>query len=122
MSEMLSWPIQQLARARLEDGDKLSDAEKAAIDELMPGEAWKLYDPTISDPVKFEFDTQAFRTDMKKYTGIWLSVGQKCAGNVSGCGRRADISVFLSVPGISRFGLLCADGHVRGLRRKLVRF
>ena len=80
MSEMLSWPIQQLARARLEDGDKLSDAEKAAIDELMPGEAWKLYDPTISDPVKFEFDTQAFRTDMKKYTGIWLSVGQKCAG------------------------------------------
>lgn len=80
MSEMLSWPIQQLARARLEDGDKLSDAEKAAIDELMPGEAWKLYDPTISDPVKFEFDTQAFRADMKKYIGIWLSVGQKCAG------------------------------------------
>lgn len=46
----------------------------------MPGEAWKLYDPTISDPVKFEFDTQAFRADMKKYTGIWLSVGKKCAG------------------------------------------
>ena len=80
MSEMLSWPIQQLARARLYDGDELSDAEKEAIDELMPGEAWRRYDPTISDPVKFEFDTQAFRADAKKYIGVWLSVGKKCAG------------------------------------------
>ena len=80
MSEMLSWPIQQLARARLYDGDELSDAEKEAIDELMPGEAWACYDPTISDPVKFEFDTQAFRADAKKYIGVWLSVGKKCAG------------------------------------------
>ena len=80
MSEMLSWPIQQLARARLEDGDKLSDEEKAAIDEIMPDETWRLYDPTVSDPVKFEFDTQTFRADMKKYIGVWLSVGQKCAG------------------------------------------
>ena len=80
MSEMLSWPIQQLARARLYDGDKLNDEEKAAIDELMPGEAWRLYDPTVSDPVKFEFDTQAFRSNPKKYIGVWLSVGKKCAG------------------------------------------
>lgn len=36
MSEMLSWPIQQLARARLYDEDRLTDAEKEAIDELMP--------------------------------------------------------------------------------------
>ena len=28
MSEMLSWPIQQLARARLCDEDRLTDAEK----------------------------------------------------------------------------------------------
>ena len=80
LSEMLSWPIQQLARARLYDGGKLDDEEKAAIDELMPGEAWRLYDPTVSDPVKFEFDTQAFRADTKKYIDVWLSVGKKCAG------------------------------------------
>ena len=80
MSEMLSWPIQQLARARLYDEERLTDAEKEAIDELMPGEAWACYDPTISDPVKFEFDTQAFRADVKKYVGVWLSVGKKCAG------------------------------------------
>ncbi|MFR2020542.1 MAG: DUF6020 family protein, partial [Christensenellales bacterium] len=80
MSEMLSWPIQQLARARLYDEERLTDAEKEAIDELMPGEAWACYDPTISDPVKFEFDTQVFRADAKKYVGVWLSVGKKCAG------------------------------------------
>ena len=80
MSEMLSWPIQQLARARLYDEERLTDAEKEAINELMPGEAWACYDPTISDPVKFEFDTQAFRADVKKYVGVWLSVGKKCAG------------------------------------------
>ena len=80
MSEMLSWPIQQLARARLYDEERLTDAEKETIDELMPGEAWACYDPTISDPVKFEFDTQAFRADVKKYVGVWLSVGKKCAG------------------------------------------
>ena len=60
--------------------ERLTDAEKEAIDELMPGEAWACYDPTISDPVKFEFDTQAFRADVKKYVGVWLSVGKKCAG------------------------------------------
>ena len=80
VSEMLSWPIQQLARARLCDGDKLSDAEKEAIDELLPDEVWKAYDPTISDPVKFEFNTQAFRENPKKYIDVWLSVGKKCAG------------------------------------------
>ena len=31
MSEMLSWPIQQLARARLYDEERLTDAEKEAI-------------------------------------------------------------------------------------------
>ena len=78
MSEMLSIPIQQLARARLMESEKLSGEEKTAIDELMPDEAWRLYDPTISDPVKFEFDTEKFRADSGKYIGVWLSVGKKC--------------------------------------------
>lgn len=78
LCEMLSWPIQQLARARNLHGELLSDEEKRAIDALMPGESWRLYDPTISDPVKFEFDTQAFLADKGRYAGIYLSVGAKC--------------------------------------------
>ena len=78
LAEMLSWPIQQLARARLHDEAALSGEEKAAIDALMPGEAWRKYDPTVSDPVKFEFDTEEFLRDPAYYAGIWLSVGKKC--------------------------------------------
>ena len=76
--EMLSWPIQQLARARNLHGDDLTDGERAAIDELMPGESWALYDPTISDPVKFEFDTQALLRDVGRYARVYVSVGAKC--------------------------------------------
>ena len=78
LCEMLSWPIQQLARARNLHGDRLTLEEKQAIDELMPGESWRLYDPTISDPVKFEFDTQAFLGDPGKYARAYLSVAEKC--------------------------------------------
>ena len=78
LCEMLSWPIQQLARARNLHGDDLTDGERAAIDELMPGESWALYDPTISDPVKFEFDTQALMRDVGRYARVYVSVGAKC--------------------------------------------
>ena len=78
LCEMLSWPIQQMARARNLHGDRLTQAEKTAIDELMPDESWKLYDPTISDPVKFEFDTDAFLSDAEKYVKTYLSVAKKC--------------------------------------------
>lgn len=78
LCEMLSWPIQQLARARNLEGDRLTPQEKQAIDELMPGESWRLYDPTISDPVKFDFDTQRFLSDPGGYARAYLSVGGKC--------------------------------------------
>lgn len=78
LCEMLSWPIQQLARARNLYGDRLEEEEKQAIDELIPEESWRLYDPTISDPVKFEFDTQRFLSDPLRYARVYLSVGVKC--------------------------------------------
>lgn len=80
LCEMLSWPIQQLARARNLHADVLTEQEKQAMDEIMPGDSWKLYDPTISDPVKFEFDTQRLLDDPGKYVGLYLSVGAKCPG------------------------------------------
>ena len=78
LCEMLSWPIQQLARARNLHGDRMTEEEKLAIDTLMPGESWRLYDPTISDPVKFEFDTEAFLSDPGKYAKAYLSIAGKC--------------------------------------------
>ena len=78
LCEMLSWPIQQLARARNLHGDRLTGEEKQAIDEIMPGGSWQLYDPTISDPVKFEFDTQRLLSDPGKYARAYLSIAKKC--------------------------------------------
>ena len=78
LCEMLSWPIQQLARVRNLHGDRLSGDEKAAIDELMPGGSWALYDPTISDPVKFEFNTAQLLSDPVRYAKVYLSVAAKC--------------------------------------------
>lgn len=78
LCEMLSWPIQQLARARNLHGDSLTDEERAAVDALMPNESWRLYDPTISDPVKFEFDTQELLRDPAYYAKIYVGIGKKC--------------------------------------------
>ena len=55
-----------------------TEEEKQAIDELMPGDSWRLYDPTISDPVKFEFDTEKLLSDPGKYAKAYLSIGGKC--------------------------------------------
>ena len=79
LCEMLSWPIQQLARVRNLHGDLLSEEEKAAIDELMPNGSWQLYDPTISDPVKFEFDTKQLLNDPGRYVKAYLSIAAKCS-------------------------------------------
>ena len=78
LSEMLSIPIQQLARARNLADERLTEEELSAIDALMPQESWRLYDPTISDPVKFAFDTAEFRRDAGGYIRVYLSVGKKC--------------------------------------------
>lgn len=78
LCEMLSWPIQQLARARATQGDRLDEEEKRVVDMLMPGEAWRLYDPMISDPVKFEFDTGALLEDPARCARVYLSIGKKC--------------------------------------------
>lgn len=78
MSEMLSWPIQQMARARNLHGDLLSGEEKQAVNELMPNASWSKYLPTISDPVKFDFDTQRLKEDPAKYGRAYLSMAKKC--------------------------------------------
>lgn len=51
--EMLSVPFQQTARIVGEHGDDVSEAERAAIDAVLPyDQLAELYDPDLSDPVK----------------------------------------------------------------------
>ena len=80
MREMLSWPVQQLARVSCMERDVLTDEEKKLIDDLMPEMVWKKYDPTVSDPVKFGFHTEKLKEDPVKYAGLCLSVLVKAPG------------------------------------------
>ena len=77
LREMLSVPIQQLARSRRVSGKELTEEERQAIDELFPDKGWKNYMPGIADPTKFAFDTERFLSDPGKYVGIWLSIGRR---------------------------------------------
>ena len=68
--EMLSVPIQQLARCMIyhggvgvmpEDSNTMEEKDKALINEFLLGESYKLYEPGISDPVKRHTNTYVVR-------------------------------------------------------------
>jgi hypothetical protein len=50
--EVLTVPIQQLARCFVYEGDTFSPADRDAMDALMPEKDWMLYTPKVSDGVK----------------------------------------------------------------------
>lgn len=61
--EMLSIPIQQMARIA-KFGQNISEEEKNQIDFYIPFEKAKmLYNPTLSDPVKFEFKEENYNSN-----------------------------------------------------------
>ncbi|MCR4706500.1 MAG: DUF6020 family protein [Clostridiales bacterium] len=78
LRETLSWPIQQLARISVREREKLTEEEKGLIDGILPQMAWKNYDPTVSDPVKFEFRTEKFKEDPGKYAKLCLGLLARC--------------------------------------------
>ncbi|MDO4284873.1 MAG: DUF6020 family protein [Eubacteriales bacterium] len=75
--EILTVPIQQLARTFVYNGEDFSAADREAMLELMPEEDWKRYTPKLSDPVKVHFNNAAFEEDPGKYLSLWLRMGVK---------------------------------------------
>ena len=55
--EMLSIPIQQMGRVAYYHSEELSEEEMLEINGFMLGEAWKNYEPAISDPIKRHVNT-----------------------------------------------------------------
>jgi len=80
--EALSVPLQQIARTVTLHGDDLTPEEITRLSqffavEKLPG----LYDPHISDPVKWSgFKPSAFHDDTGGFWAIWLSLGCKYPG------------------------------------------
>lgn len=71
--EMLSIPFQQTARYVTKYENEITEKEKEAIDKILVYNTLKeRYDPTISDPVKSEFNKYATKEDLKDYFGVWI--------------------------------------------------
>lgn len=75
--ELLTVPIQQLARTYQYAPDVFSGEELKSLYEILDEETLSLYTPRLSDPVKYRFDNEAFARDKGKYAKLWLRVGMK---------------------------------------------
>lgn len=88
--EMLSLPIQQLARTMLyhggvgvlpEDDNTMDEADKALINDFILNEGYKDYDPRISDPVKRNTNTYVVRYRAKDFLTTYLGLFVKYPGD-----------------------------------------
>lgn len=75
--ELLTVPIQQMARTYHYAPEVFSGEDREILYEVLDEEALSLYTPRLSDPVKYRFDNEAFARDKGKYAKLWLRVGMK---------------------------------------------
>lgn len=75
--ELLTVPIQQLARTYHYVPAALSGENREILYEILDEEALSLYTPRLSDPVKYRFNNEAFAKDKGRYASLWLRVGMK---------------------------------------------
>lgn len=75
--ELLTVPIQQIARTYHYVPAAFSEEDREILYEVLDEEALSLYTPRLSDPVKYRFDNEAFAKDKGRYASLWLRVGMK---------------------------------------------
>ena len=75
--EILTVPIQQLARTYKFNREAFAQEDIDTLHEILPEEALVLYNPKLSDPVKVRFQNEVFAADKSKYAGLWLRIGLK---------------------------------------------
>ena len=75
--ELLTVPIQQLARTYKYAPAAFSPEDEEILREILSEETLHLYTPRLSDPVKYGFDNENFAKDKVRYAGLWLRVGMK---------------------------------------------
>lgn len=79
--EMLSIPIQQMARIVTYKSDELTDEEKEIISQYIPIETTaQLYDPTISDPIKNQFNDGTFLQDKLNLIKLYIKLALRFPG------------------------------------------
>ncbi len=75
MREMLSVPMQQLARVYHEAPDTLDGEERAYLEELIDVQALNSYVRVNADPVKSGFRTEVLKEDPGRFLKVWAAVG-----------------------------------------------
>ena len=70
--EMLTVPIQQIARCYNANPGMYSVEEKEKLFTYIPEEAIKRYTPNLSDPVKVSFDSDVYRNDPMGFWKLWM--------------------------------------------------
>ena len=73
--EIMTVPIQQLARVYHYAPETFSEEEKVILYEILPKEELHLYTPRISDLLKSKFNNEAFRKEPEKYLSLWVKIG-----------------------------------------------
>ncbi len=75
--EMLTVPIQQLARTWSVYSDEMSPEELETLYEILPETTLTHYTPELSDPVKIGFDNAAYEQDPGRYRRLWFDLFKK---------------------------------------------
>lgn len=75
--EILTVPIQQLARTYKFNKEVFEEEDIAILHEVLSEEALALYNPKLSDPVKYHFQNSAYVKDKSRYALLWLRIGLK---------------------------------------------
>lgn len=76
--EMLSWPLQQIARARVYTGERFSEREKELFDALIRDEHYVHYESYCSDRVKNWMEMEVLENNLEEYVSLYVSIGKKC--------------------------------------------
>ena len=76
-SEGFSIPLQQIARTVAYDPDSISEEQYQVIKDYFSGrDIGELYSPNLSNPVKYNFDEEAFARDPKPVLKLWADLGK----------------------------------------------
>lgn len=73
--EILTVPIQQLARTYKYTPEVFDEEDTKTLHEILPEEALRMYNARLSDPVKWRFENVTFQKDKSKYAWLWIKIG-----------------------------------------------
>ena len=75
--EILSVPIQQLARVYKYETDEFRPDQKDLMLRLMTDENWRSYEPKLSDNVKMTFNNAVYEQNKAQFFQMWLNIGMR---------------------------------------------